>query len=66
MKIPVEGHIGLYRDENTNAIINCNTTEYDDYMRIKNKLISDQAKINSLECDIAEIKCLLNKITENK
>lgn len=66
MKIPVEGHIGLYRDKNTNAIINCNSNEYDDYMRIKNKLISDQDKINSLESDIAEIKSLLKKITENK
>jgi len=64
--IPVKGHIGLYRDESSNAIINANNKDYNEYIQSKNKLIENQNKIESLERNIDEIKTLLKMIIENK
>ena len=33
--IPVEGHKSLFRDEETNAIVNTDTIAYDNYMNNK-------------------------------
>ena len=30
--IPVKGKDGWYRDPESNAVVNCNKTEYDEYM----------------------------------
>jgi len=38
--IPVEGHRNLFRDEKSNAIVNCNDYEYQEYLKIKNKKIN--------------------------
>ena len=43
--IPVEGHNGLYRDSNTNAIINKNRSEYESYKNRKKKLENEKNKI---------------------
>jgi hypothetical protein len=64
--IPVKGHIGLYRDETNNAIINDNDSVYTDYVNSKNKLIYNQKKLENLENEIIEIKLLLKKVLENK
>ena len=34
--IPIEGHKNLYRDENTGAILNADTNEYNNYIKMKN------------------------------
>jgi hypothetical protein len=54
--IPVEGHKGLYRDENTNAIVNCNDYQYQEYIKLKTESLSEK---------LSEIKTLLRKLTEN-
>jgi hypothetical protein len=64
--IPVKGYVGLYRDEQTNAIINNNDSVYIDYINSKNKLIENQNKLTKLENEITEIKKLLQKVLENK
>ena len=64
--IPVKGHIGLYRDESSNAIINNNDSIYNDYIKSKNKLIENQEKLTTLENELAEIKILLKSVLENK
>jgi cell shape-determining protein MreC len=64
--IPVEGHKGLYRDENTNAIINCNENEYQSYMLLKNKKQNDDSEIKSLRREIDELKSLLKTALSNK
>ena len=33
--IPVEGKVGLYRDSDSTAIINCDKKAYSDYMKRK-------------------------------
>jgi hypothetical protein len=64
--IPVKGHVGLYRDENSNAIINNNDSIYKEYIKSRDKLIEDSKKLIDLENEIIEIKLLLKKVLENK
>jgi hypothetical protein len=64
--IPVKGHVGLYRDEQTNAIINSNDSIYMEYIKSKDKLMEDAKKLIDLENEIIEIKQLLKKVLENK
>jgi hypothetical protein len=64
--IPVEGHRGLYRDEKTNAILNCNESEYDEYLKVKNNILNEKNEIESLKNEIKEIKSLLSELIKNK
>lgn len=61
---PIEGYIGLYRDDNTNAIINTDDSSYNEYLKSKNRLIENQKRIDKLENEISEIKSLLMKLIE--
>ncbi len=64
--IPVEGHKGLYRDERTNAIVNCNDYDYQEYLRVKNSTLNEKNEIENLKTELTEIKLLLAKLLENK
>jgi predicted SAM-dependent methyltransferase len=64
--IPVEGHKGLYRDEKSNAIVNCNDYEYQEYLRVKNSTLDEKCEIQNLKTELTEIKLLLAKLLENK
>lgn len=71
--IPVEGKEGWYRDPESNAIVNCNDTEYDNYMAAYNrrhskdqKLESLQDEVSSLKSDLGEIKDLLKSLTKGE
>jgi hypothetical protein len=64
--IPVEGHRGLYRDEKSNAIVNCNDYEYQEYLRAKNSSLDEKSEIENLKTELTEIKLLLSKLLENK
>lgn len=57
--IPVEGHKGLFRDEETNAIINCNNFEYQEYIKLKNIKLNEKNEIDRIKSDIEEIKSAL-------
>jgi hypothetical protein len=64
--IPVEGYLGLYRDECSGGIINCNDNEYNEYIRAKqNKLIKEQ-ELKDMKTEIEELKLLLNIVINNK
>jgi SPX domain protein involved in polyphosphate accumulation len=60
--IPVEGHANLFRDENTNAIINCDDYEYNQYMKMKNEKRRQRAEIDQLKNDVSEIKSMLREL----
>lgn len=60
--IPVEGYKNLYRDENSGAIVNCDTFEYNQYMKIKNERRKQKDEINQIKSDIDEIKSLLREL----
>jgi|TARA_Y100000004_G_C8877782_1_gene396252 hypothetical protein len=60
--IPVEGEKHLYRDSNTNAIVNTNNSDYSSYI-IRRKIQEDEKdRINNLEKDVSSIKGDLNEI----
>ena len=57
--IPVKGYSDLYRDENSNAILNCSDVEYNEYLKVKNIIINQKTEIDTIKKDIEEIKLLL-------
>lgn len=60
--IPVEGHKHLFRDENSGAIVNCDTLGYSQYVRIKSEKQKQKEEIDQIKSDIEEIKSLLKEI----
>jgi hypothetical protein len=67
--LKVEGDSNLFRDPKTNAIINANMSDYQEYLTRKNIKNKENEKIQNLESDLAilkddigEIKNLLRSI----
>jgi len=60
--IKVEGHLNLYRDEETGAIINRDVTGYNQYVNsIETKKLRRE-ELDEMKKDIDEIKSLLREI----
>ena len=64
--IPVKGHSELYRDENSNAILNCSDVEYNEYLKVKNIIINQKTEIDTIKNDIEEIKLLVQSLINTK
>ena len=64
--IPVEGHKGLYRDQQTNAIINCDDHQYEEYMKASQKILEEKNEIQSLKSEIEELKSMVFTLINNK
>jgi len=62
--IRVEGHTNLYRDEETGAIVNCDTMAYNTYVSSLNVKDSQKREIDSIKSEISEIKFLLKQLLE--
>jgi hypothetical protein len=69
--IPVKDNMGLLRDPKTNAIINSNKSQYNNYMRLREQKEKEKENYYNLEeeilkvkDDITEIKNLLRKIVD--
>ena len=60
--VKVKDHLGLVRDPRTNAILNTNKSEYDEYMKVKKKNASKSERVEKLETDVNDIKSDLNEI----
>ena len=60
--IPVEGHKNLFRDENTNAIINTDTIGYENYIAMRNRNNAKQSELDSMRKELDELKSLLNDL----
>ena len=60
--IPVEGYKSLFRDEETNAIVNTDTVAYENY--INNKLTNSdkQAELDAMKSEIETLKAMLNDL----
>jgi len=58
----VEGHSNLIRDINTNAIVNTNMSEYENYKSLKKIKDVERERMESLENDMNEMKNDLNEI----
>ena len=59
---PVEGHKNLFRDENTNAIVNTDTTAYENYMNTKRVNSDKQAELDNMKNEIETLKSMLNDL----
>ena len=59
--IKVEGHKNLYRN-NSGAIVNTDTVEYNQYLRLKNRRQSEKDELNRLKSEIDDIKAMLKEL----
>lgn len=71
--IKIENHHHLLRDEHTNAIINTNKTEYENYISNYNRMKQEKEEltklkndVSSLHSDMDEIKSLLKLLIKEK
>lgn len=62
--IRVEGYTNLYRDEETGAIVNCDTMAYNTYVSSLNIKDSQKREIDSIKSEISEMKFLLKQLLE--
>ena len=60
--IRVEGHQNLYRDERSGAIVNCDSTAYNQYLNSLSVRDSQKRELNEMRKDIDEIKSLLKEL----
>ena len=60
--IPVEGHKSLFRDEETNAIVNTDTIAYENYVNNKITNSDKKAEMDDVKRDLAELKSMLKDL----
>ena len=60
--LPVEGHKSLFRDEETNAILNTDTIAYENYMNNKLANSDKKAEMDEVKRELAELKSLLKDL----
>ena len=60
--LPVEGHKSLFRDEKTNAIVNTDTTAYENYMNSRRVNSDKQAEIDAMKQELETLKSMLNEL----
>ena len=58
----VEGHSNLVRDEETNAILNTNSSEYNNYLAIRARKKQGSDRIDTMENDLKSLKDDINEI----
>jgi len=59
--LKVEGHKNLYRNDN-GAIVNTDTIEYNQYIKLKDRRKSEKDELNRLRSEIDEIKSMLKEL----
>ena len=71
--IPVDQKEGWFRDPDSHAVVNCNKTQYEQYMASYNKREKKERSFNTLQndvdglkSDISDIKSLLQHLVERK
>jgi hypothetical protein len=60
--LKIEGHGNLFRDENNNAIINCNDFEYEEYIKLKNERKNKKNEIKELKKEVNYLKSLVEEL----
>ena len=64
--IPVEGHTTLGRDPASNAILNTDTTQYDDYIKERDNAKKKDLTLQSLQDEVAELKALVKDLIKKE
>ena len=57
----IEGHPNLIKDENSNAILNTNSSEYNNYLSIRAKRKQGTDRIDNMENDLKSLKDDINE-----
>ena len=60
--IPVEGHKNLFRDENSNAIINTDHAAYNDYINTRRMNSDKKAELDEMKTEIETLKSMLKDL----
>ena len=60
--IPVKDHNFLFRDEKSNAIINCSSLDYQKYLKAKEDKMKEIEKSKRIEDDVIKIKNDIDEI----
>ena len=60
--IHVEGHNNLVREDNSNAILNTNYSEYNNYIKNRSKRKQGSDRIDTMENDLKSLKDDINEI----
>ena len=60
--LKVMGHSNLYRDPETNSIVNKNSMQYQEYISRRDSRSEENQKIDDLESDFARMKEDINEI----
>ena len=60
--IPVKGHSNLFRDKNTGAIVNNDSSGYAQYKKMNRKKQTEREELDTIKSDIEEIKSLLREL----
>jgi len=63
-KVEVEGYSGLVRDQSTNAIINNNVSEYQNYLRMKSKRDEENLRVLDMEEDLTKLKSDIEELKQ--
>ena len=61
-KIKVKDSMSLYRDEQSRAILNCSDSEYDSYLKLKQKKMQEVNEMDKLKDDVDELKSMMKLI----
>lgn len=62
MLIPVEGESGLYRDTDSNNIVNKNLSEYESYIKQREQSKLEKERIDTIESQLSSLKTDLDEI----
>ena len=60
--IPVEGYKNLFRDENSNAIINTDNAAYNDYINTRRMNSDKKAELDEMKTEIETLKSMLKDL----
>ena len=63
-KIEVEGYDGLVRDQSTNAIVNGNVSEYQNYLQMKSKKNEENLRVLDMEEDLTKLKSDIEELKQ--
>mgnify|MGYP005699607735 FL=1 len=61
-KVKVKDSNSLYRDEESGAILNCNDTAYDNYLKMKENKMKEVSEMDKLKDDVDELKDMMKLI----
>ena len=61
-KVKVKDSNSLYRDEESGAILNCNDTAYNNYLKMKENKMREVSEMDKLKDDVDELKNMMKLI----